>query len=178
MNKALFLDRDGVINIDHGYVYQKENFEFVEGIFDLCQIASNKGYLLIVITNQSGIGRGKYSTKQFFELSEWMKSEFLTNNIKITDVFYCPHHPSKAVDEYLKQCDCRKPEPGMILDAANKYNIDLKQSIFIGDKTSDMKAAASAGITRRILISSEYIDNQEISASRISSIKEASSYID
>ncbi len=178
MNKALFLDRDGIINIDHGYVFQKENFEFVEGIFELCQEAMAKGYLLIVITNQSGIGRGKYTAEQFLVLTQWMKAQFKLNNVVIDDVFYCPHHPVKAVGEYLKECDCRKPEPGMILAAAQKHHIDLKQSIFIGDKTSDMQAAENAGIHNRILLTSHYQDYKHITAHRIDTLEQASRYID
>ena len=102
MNKALFLDRDGIINVDHGYVYQEENFEFVEGIFELCTKAQVNGFMIIVITNQSGIGRGKYSEREFEELCQWMKAEFQQRNIVIDDIFYCPHHPTNAKGEYLQ----------------------------------------------------------------------------
>jgi D-glycero-D-manno-heptose 1,7-bisphosphate phosphatase len=177
MNKALFLDRDGIINVDHGYVYQKENFEFVDGIFELCFEASNKGFMLIVITNQSGIGRGKYTVTQFKELTDWMKDKFAAKNIFIDDVYFCPHHPSKASGVYLTECGCRKPEPGLILKAAEKYDIDLKQSVFIGDKGSDMQAAAAAGINNRILLASKYDDKTNIQAQCIDKITQASSLI-
>jgi len=177
MNKALFLDRDGIINVDHGYVYQKENFEFVDGIFDLCLAASKKGYLLIIITNQSGIGRGKYSTAEFLALTEWMKEEFSKHDVKIDDVYFCPHHPIKGQGEYLKNCQCRKPEPGLILDAQKKHHIDLQQSVFIGDKVSDMQAAQLAGIPNRLLVAGQYDDNDEVTAQRIASVKLASRYI-
>jgi len=152
MNKALFLDRDGIINVDHGYVYQEENFEFVEGIFELCTKAQVNGFMIIVITNQSGIGRGKYSEREFEELCQWMKAEFQQRNIVIDDIFYCPHHPTNAKGEYLQSCYCRKPEPGMIIAAQKKHEIDLAQSIFIGDKKSDMRAANSAGVKYRLLV--------------------------
>lgn len=177
MNKALFLDRDGIINVDHGYVYQKENFEFVEGIFDVCLDAQKKGYMLIVITNQSGIGRGKYSVEQFKQLSNWMTEQFKAKNIVIADVYFCPHHPTNATSEYLKVCTCRKPQPGLILKAAEKYQIALSESVFIGDKVSDMKAAIAAGIKNRILLASQYDDESNIEAQRITNISLASSLI-
>ncbi|WP_206483965.1 D-glycero-beta-D-manno-heptose 1,7-bisphosphate 7-phosphatase [Thalassotalea sp. G2M2-11] len=178
MNKALFLDRDGIINVDHGYVYQKENFEFVAGIFELCRQAMAKGYLLIIITNQSGIGRGKYTIQEFDALTRWMKEEFKKQQCLITDVYYCPHHPTKGKGEYLKACQCRKPEPGLLLKASDEHKIDLKQSIFIGDKTSDMQAAQAAGIHNRILLASKYDDHQQITAHRIDELTAASTYID
>ncbi len=178
MNKALFLDRDGIINVDHGYVFKKENFEFVDGIFELCRLASDKGYSLIVITNQAGIARGYYNEEDFLTLSSWMKLQFKHENINIDDVFYCPHHPTEGKGELLKTCSCRKPEPGMIIQAAEKHNVDLKQSIFIGDKISDMQAAQNAGVYKRILVASQYDDHQQITAHRITSIKQASQYID
>ena len=152
MNKALFLDRDGIINIDHGYVYQRDNFEFVDGIFELCSKAMACGYMIIVVTNQSGIGRGKYTEVDFEVLCRWMKVEFLQKGIKIDDIFYCPHHPISAKGQYLLSCSCRKPEPGMILKAQKKHNIALEKSIFVGDKKSDMLAANSAGVKHRLLV--------------------------
>jgi D-glycero-D-manno-heptose 1,7-bisphosphate phosphatase len=138
-NKALFLDRDGVINIDKGYVHKIEDFEFIEGIFDLCKSYQDKGYLIIVITNQAGIARGYYTEEDFLKLSEWMKKEFAKKNVIITDIFYCPHHP-----DFTGECECRKPKPGMILEAAKKYNIDLSKSILIGDKITDIEAGKRA----------------------------------
>ncbi len=178
MRKALFLDRDGIINVDHGYVYKKEDFEFVDGIFDLCNLAIEKGYLIFVITNQSGIARGKYSISQFKELSDWMKSQFKSNGIHIEKVYFCPHHPTKGKEEFLKACSCRKPEPGMIFQASTEYKLDLKQSIFIGDKTSDMQAAEAAGIHNRILVASQYKEHHSIKAHRVSNITQASTFID
>jgi len=177
MNKALFLDRDGIINIDHGYVYQPENFEFVEGIFELCRDASSKGYSIIVITNQSGIARGKYTEDDFYSLSAWMIQQFKSNDVIITDIYFCPHHPNKGIGNYLKKCHCRKPKPGLILQASNEHDINLKESIFIGDKVSDMQAAEAAGIENRILVAGKYEDIQHISAKRISNLILASAFI-
>ncbi len=152
MNKVLFLDRDGIINIDHGYVHSHEEFTFIDGIFDVCLHAINLNYLIIVITNQSGIARGYYTEEQFSQLTQWMKNEFEQKNITITGVFYCPHHPEKGIGKYKRVCECRKPKPGLILQAQNKFDIDITKSIFIGDKLSDMEAAEAAGITTRILV--------------------------
>jgi len=177
MIKALFLDRDGIINVDHGYVYRQEEFEFIDDIFAVCLDAQTKGYEIFVITNQSGIARGKYTVKQFEALSLWMTSVFESKGITISDVYHCPHHPDKGIGEYLKSCDCRKPEPGMLLKAEKEHNIDLVNSIFIGDKVSDMQAADNAGIRNRILLVDRYNDNQAIKANRINEIIEASLYI-
>ncbi|WP_068546858.1 D-glycero-beta-D-manno-heptose 1,7-bisphosphate 7-phosphatase [Thalassotalea crassostreae] len=170
MNKALFLDRDGIINIDHGYVYQADQFEFVEGIFELCQHAQAKGFQIIVITNQSGIARGMYGEEQFLKLTDWMKKEFLERQVNITDVYFCPHHPTKGNEHYKITCDCRKPAPGMLIKAAKKHNINFSESFFVGDKVSDMQAAEAAGIENRILVSGKYGDDQAISALRLENV--------
>ena len=145
-NRALFLDRDGVINHDAGYTSIAENFKFIDGIFDLCRAAKQLGYLIIVVTNQAGIGRGYYAEVDFLELTEWMCERFKSEGAPITEVFYCPYHPEYGVGDYKKESFDRKPNPGMILRAAEKYKIDLEQSIMIGDKDSDMKAANKANV--------------------------------
>ena len=152
--KALFLDRDGVINVDHGYVYQSKKFEFIEGVFSACKVFYDAGYKIIVVTNQSGIGRGYYSEDDFLLLTDWMKEQFKAHQVSISDVYFCPHHPNKALPAYLKQCDCRKPEPGMLLDGIKAYNIDPQKSIMVGDKLSDMQAASKAGIAVKVLVQS------------------------
>ncbi|WDE09924.1 D-glycero-beta-D-manno-heptose 1,7-bisphosphate 7-phosphatase [Thalassomonas haliotis] len=157
MAKALFLDRDGIINIDHGYVHKIDDFEFVDGIFELCRLAVAKGYEIFVITNQAGIARGLYGVADFEILTSWMLMQFKEQGINIKEVFYCPHHPTKGVNEFKMTCQCRKPAPGMILQAQEKHKIDLEQSIFIGDKPSDMQAAEAAGISNRILVASRYL---------------------
>lgn len=177
MKKALFLDRDGIINVDHGYVFQKENFEFVDGIFELCRLASQRGYIIIVITNQAGIARGYYSEEDFQQLTDWMKHQFKSENVVIEDVFYCPHHPTQGKGDLLKACSCRKPEPGMIISASEKHNVDLTLSIFVGDKVSDMQAAQNAGIEQRILVASQYDDSQQVKADRVQFLKDASRFI-
>ena len=148
-NRALFLDRDGVINYDSGYTSRAENFEFIDGIFDLCLAARRLDYLLIVVTNQSGIGRGFYSEQDFFRLTKWMHERFSAEGAPITDVFYCPYHPVQGIGHYKKDSFDRKPNPGMLLRAAEKQGLDLERSIMIGDKDSDMRAARNAGVEVR-----------------------------
>jgi len=177
MNKALFLDRDGIINVDHGYVYRIDEFEFMPGIFTLCKEAQDKGYLIVVITNQSGIARGKYTEQDFHTLTSWMKEQFLTHQVKISDVFYCPHHPQKGTGIYLKSCRCRKPEPGMINTAVTKYNIKVEESFFIGDKISDMQAAIAAGVKNKFLLTDSNPENNELDINVISNISQFSSFI-
>ncbi len=151
MNKALFLDRDGVINIEKNYVYKIEDFEFIDGIFELTRKYQDMGYLIIVITNQAGIARGYYTENDFMKLTEWMQQEFEKNGIHITKVYYCPHHPDYGLGIYKKDCDCRKPKPGMILKAKEEFNINLKESILIGDKESDIEAGKRAGVGTNLL---------------------------
>ncbi|MGJ8693901.1 MAG: D-glycero-beta-D-manno-heptose 1,7-bisphosphate 7-phosphatase [Thalassotalea sp.] len=176
-NKALFLDRDGIINIDHGYVNKIEDFDFVDGIFDVCRHAQSLGYQLIVITNQAGIARGYYEITDFEQLTTWMKAEFAIEGINITDVFFCPHHPEQGVNEFVQVCECRKPAPGMIFEAQAKHHIELAESVFIGDKLSDIQAAAAAGIKNKILLSSNYGDNPQIDTHRINEISGAIQFI-
>lgn len=143
MRKALFLDRDGVINIEKNYVHSIGEFEFTKGIFELCRKFQNEGYLIIVITNQAGIGRKLYDKKDFFCLTDWMLDQFSRNGIVITKVYYCPHHP-----EFTGDCNCRKPKPGMILQATAEFNLALSECVLIGDHESDIQAGYNAGMQR------------------------------
>jgi D-glycero-D-manno-heptose 1,7-bisphosphate phosphatase len=144
--KALFLDRDGVINVEKNYVYRIEDFEFLPGIFDLCTIAKQRGFLLVVITNQAGIGRGYYSEADFNRLTEWMLEEFQAHDIKIDRVYHCPYHPTAGIGKYRQESFDRKPNPGMILKARQEFNLNLSQSVLIGDKNSDIEAGRAAGV--------------------------------
>ena len=146
MRKALFLDRDGVINIEKDYLYKIEDFEFIDGLFDLCKYYQELGYLIIVVTNQSGIARKYYSEADFTKLTDWMLHVFHENSIEISHVYHCPHHP-----DINGSCICRKPEPGMILQAQKEFDIDLSNSIMIGDKERDIEAALNAGIKETYL---------------------------
>jgi D-glycero-D-manno-heptose 1,7-bisphosphate phosphatase len=146
------LDRDGVINIDYGHVFEKEKIDFLDGIFDLCKRAQELGYLLIVVTNQGGIAKGYYTEEQFLDLTKWIENEFQKRGIKITKTFYCPHHPEGKIEKYSKSCEDRKPNPGMILKAIEEFNIDPANSIMIGDKETDIEAAEAAKIGRKFLV--------------------------
>ena len=145
--KALFLDRDGVINIDHGYVGRVEDFDFVDGILELIREAEAEGYLPIVVTNQSGIGRGYYSEADFEKVTAYMLKKMQEAGIGIgrEQVFFCPHSPEE-------QCACRKPQPGMFLEAARRFDLDMPASWMIGDKATDIEAAEAAGVGHRVLI--------------------------
>lgn len=155
MDRALFLDRDGVINYDHGYAYLESDFEFVEGIFDVGRIAEASGYKVIVVTNQAGIGRGYYTESQFRHLSRWMCEQFAIEGIRITDVYFCPHHPEHGVGPYLRECPCRKPNPGMLVRAAREHDIDLGLSILVGDKHTDIEAGMRAGVGCTVLFGTQ-----------------------
>lgn len=151
MRRALFLDRDGVINLDHGYVCRPEEFEFVEGIFGLCRKARDWGYLLFVVTNQAGIGRGYYSEAQFHALTGWMRGRFAEQGAQIEQVYFCPFHPEHGLGGYRRESEFRKPGPGMILQAAREHGLDLAASALIGDKDSDIAAGRAAGVGLNIL---------------------------
>jgi D-glycero-D-manno-heptose 1,7-bisphosphate phosphatase len=168
-NKALFLDRDGVINHDYGYVHKIDNFDFIEGIFDLVREAKQKDYLVIIATNQAGIGRGYYSEEDFIFLMDWVRDKFLLNKGYIDDVYFCPYHPIHGKGLYRKDSNLRKPKPGMFQKAARNHEIILSDSILIGDKTSDIEAGLAAGIKSNILFSQdEKIDkNKFLTINRI-----------
>lgn len=148
--QALFLDRDGVINHDWGYTYRIEDFRWIDGIFDVARAAVRTGLSLIIVTNQSGIARGLYDEAAFAKLTDWMKQRFVDQGAPLTAVYHCPHHP-EGQGIYRRDCDCRKPKPGMLLAAARDHGLDLSASIMVGDKEIDMEAAAAAGIGRRVL---------------------------
>ncbi len=151
--KAAFLDRDGVINIDYQYVYKIEDFQFKKGIFELLKLLQDMGYTLFVVTNQSGIARGYYSVEDFYKLSDFMLKEFKKHKIVIQEIAFCPHHP-----DFTGECECRKPKPGMILDLAKRYNINLKESILIGDQKRDIECAKNAGVGKSYLVQNSLFD--------------------
>ncbi|OOF20256.1 D-glycero-beta-D-manno-heptose-1,7-bisphosphate 7-phosphatase [Salinivibrio sp. IB574] len=151
---AVFIDRDGVVNVDHGYVADIDNFEYIDGVFDACRGLKEKGYLLVLVTNQAGIARGYYSEQDFLQLTEWMDWNFADKGVDFDGIYYCPHHASEGVGEYRIDCDCRKPKPGMLIEAQQELDIDMSRSVMVGDKADDMKAAQAAGVATRILVRS------------------------
>jgi D-glycero-D-manno-heptose 1,7-bisphosphate phosphatase len=146
--RALFLDRDGVINEEIGYLACKEDVQFVSGIFDLCRRAKELDYITVVITNQSGIARGLYSEHQFLELMAWMKEQFNLHQASLDAIYYCPYHPEHGVGIYKKDSEDRKPNPGMIIRAQRDLDLDLTASILVGDRCIDVQAGISAGVGR------------------------------
>jgi D-glycero-D-manno-heptose 1,7-bisphosphate phosphatase len=166
--KIIFLDRDGVINKEVGYLYQTQDFKFIDGIFESCKYFKTLGYEIIIITNQSGISRGYYQEKDFHSLTKWMLIQFDNQGVNILDVFFCPHGPEST-------CNCRKPKPGMLLEARNKFNIDMANSWMIGDKEADISAANAAGINNTILVKSGHMIDEANSNAKfiLKSIKES-----
>lgn len=137
MNKAIFLDRDGTINVEKHYLYKIEDFEFLPGAIAALKKLQDAGFLLIIITNQSGIARGYYSQEDFFKLNTWMLEELKRHDVIISDVYYCPHLPDARIEKYRKTCECRKPKLGLFEQAVIEHNIDLGHSFAIGDKLRD-----------------------------------------
>jgi D-glycero-D-manno-heptose 1,7-bisphosphate phosphatase len=146
--RALFLDRDGTINVDYGYVYQRENFHFIDGIFELVAAAKSLGYLVIIVTNQSGIGRGYYTEADFKSLMGWVQDQFACHGGCIDAIYFCPDHPEFGRGSYKRDTWMRKPGPGMLLEAAQAMKINLSQSVLVGDSLTDLTAGKSAGVGR------------------------------
>ncbi|WP_343614676.1 HAD family hydrolase [Novosphingobium sp.] len=149
---ALLLDRDGVINEDRGYVHRMEDFAFMPGVFELVREARQRGMAVMVVTNQSGIGRGLYSEADFASLTGWMMDRFAEAGAPIDRVYHCPYHPTAGQGQWRADHPWRKPAPGMLLQAAEDFDLDLSVSAMIGDNSSDMQAAQAAGVGCRILI--------------------------
>ena len=164
--KIIYLDRDGVINEDFGYVSKIENFKFVNGVFEACKEFLALGYEIIVVTNQSGIGRNYYSEDEFLELTKHMRNEFKKEDIDILNLYYCPHNPDD-------NCSCRKPKTGMILQSLNDFEIDFNNSWLIGDKIIDIECAKNGNIPHRILINENIVDSKDflLAKSLLDSVK-------
>ena len=137
MNKAIFLDRDGTINIEKNYIYRKEDFEFIPGAIEALRNFKQAGFRLIVITNQSGIARGYYTEEDFQKINSWMQLTLSKQGAEIDKVYYCPHHPDAIYNRYRKECNCRKPKTGLFFQAVKDFNIDLNCSYAIGDRLRD-----------------------------------------
>jgi D-glycero-D-manno-heptose 1,7-bisphosphate phosphatase len=146
--RALFLDRDGIVNLDTGFVHRREDFVFLDGVFDLAAAATRQGYLLVIATNQSGIGRGLYSEDAFQALMRWVAAEFAARGTPLARIEHCPDHPDRATDR-------RKPAPGMLRDAAAALGLDLAGSIMVGDGLRDVEAGRRAGVGTCVLVTTD-----------------------
>lgn len=158
---AAFLDRDGVINVDHGYVSRAADFEWVPGVLSAARRLHQHGFALVVVTNQSGIGRGYFTEQDFLALTDWMRGEFEQAGAPVAGVYFCPHHPAAALGSLRVDCLCRKPAPGMLLRAAQDLDLALPDSVLFGDKPTDLQAAQAAGIPQRWLLATNGTDPLE-----------------
>ena len=150
--RALFLDRDGVVNEEVGYLHRAEEVRFVDGIFSLCRTAVGLGYKLIVVTNQAGIARGYYTEADFVALMEFMRGELREEGIELDAVYYCPFHPEHGVGEYKREHEDRKPGTGMLRRGVREFGVELSESVLVGDRCSDVAAANAAGLRQAFLI--------------------------
>ncbi len=151
MTRALLLDRDGVVNRDIGYLYRLEEVEFIDGVFMTCRAFQRAGFRIVIVTNQSGIARGYFTVQDFETLTTWMRQCFEAHGVRLDGVYYCPHHPSAGSGVYARACRCRKPQPGLIVQAARELSLDLAQSLLVGDKRSDLEAGRRAGVGKVVL---------------------------
>lgn len=174
---ALFLDRDGVINVNHGYVHKREEFDFIDGIFDLVRHARRQGYKVVVITNQAGIGRGYYTEDAFHQLTNWMLDQFFAADAPIDRIYFSPFHPTAGIGQYLRDDFTRKPNPGMIIQAQKDLDIDLCISVLIGDKESDIQAGVAAGIGTNLLFASRRPHSLEEGCRNITKLQDAKAFL-
>jgi D-glycero-D-manno-heptose 1,7-bisphosphate phosphatase len=162
INRAVFLDRDGTVNVEKEYLHRTEEFEFIPGAPDAIRLLNDAGFLVIVVTNQSGIGRGYYDEAAVHRLHRYMDVELARHGAVVDAYYLCPHHPLHGIGGYLRECGCRKPLPGMLLAAADAFSIDLNSSYIIGDKMADMEAGLAAGC-RPLLVRTGYGDQEPVS---------------
>ena len=152
LRPAAFIDRDGVLNVDHGYVFRVQDFEWLPGAIDALGQLQRAGYALVVITNQSGVARGLYTLDDVDLLHAHLRADLQAHGVQVAGIYACPHHPDGVVPEYSLNCVCRKPMPGMIEQAAHDHGLDLTASWLFGDKASDIEAGRRAGVGRCWLI--------------------------
>jgi D-glycero-D-manno-heptose 1,7-bisphosphate phosphatase len=150
--RALFLDRDGVVNVEIGYLHRIEDVEFMPGIVSLCRTAMRLGYRLVVVTNQAGIARGLYSEEQYQELTEWIRGELRREGVDFDAVYHCPYHPEHGIGGYKREHEDRKPGTGMLRRAVREFGVSLEDSVMVGDRCSDIAAANAAGLRQAFLI--------------------------
>nr|ADA82651.1 D,D-heptose 1,7-bisphosphate phosphatase [Candidatus Blochmannia americanus] len=151
---AIFIDRDGTINIDKNYVHSIDNFFFIDNVIDAMITLKKMNFFLIIVTNQSGIARGLFTQYEFLLLTQWMVSYLGLHHVYIDAVYFCPHHIQGTVKQFQRACLCRKPKPGMLLDAKKRFNINMTTSYMVGDTENDMLAGQSAGVGTKVLVCS------------------------
>ena len=154
MRRAAFIDRDGVINEERDYVHRPEDFHLLPGVVDGLRRLQQAGFALVVVTNQAGIARGLYGEAEFARLTEYMTALLQRQGVTLAGVYHCPHHPSAGIGPWRVDCDCRKPKPGMLLQAARELSLSLPDSVLVGDKSSDIEAGRRAGVGRCLLVTS------------------------
>ncbi|HLO27052.1 MAG TPA: D-glycero-beta-D-manno-heptose 1,7-bisphosphate 7-phosphatase [Geobacteraceae bacterium] len=160
--RAVFLDRDGTINVEKDYLHRTEEFEFIPGAPEAIRLLKDAGFLVIVVTNQSGIGRGYYDEAAVHRLHRFMDDELARHGTAVDAYYICPHHPLHGIDEYRKECGCRKPLPGMLFEASEDFSIDLAASYIVGDKMADVAAGLAAGC-RPLLVMTGYGEKESAS---------------
>ena len=158
--RAVFLDRDGTINVEKGYVHKAEEFELIQGVPEALRLLRENGFILVVITNQSGVARGYYPMEAVHRLHRHMDQELARRGAAVDAYYVCPHHPDGDVREYAKVCECRKPMAGMLMEAARDHSINLASSYMIGDKPSDIEAGLKAGCRSLCVASGHGADGQ------------------
>lgn len=150
--RALFLDRDGVVNVEIDYLHRIEDVEFMPGIVSLCTTAMRLGYRIVVVTNQAGIGRGLYTEDDYQILTLWMREQLRGEGVEFDAVYHCPYHPEHGIGEYRREHEDRKPGTGMLRRAVTEFGVSLTESVMVGDRCSDIAAANAAGLRQAFLI--------------------------
>lgn len=151
---AAFIDRDGVINEERGYVHRIDDFVMLRGAVEGLRLLQNAGFSIVVVTNQAGIARGLYTEDDFARLTRHMRVLLADSGVKLTAVYHCPHHPDPGLGAVGQDCECRKPKPGMLLRAGRELGLDLSGSVLVGDKIGDIEAGRAAGLALNVLVSS------------------------
>ncbi|WP_446786928.1 D-glycero-alpha-D-manno-heptose-1,7-bisphosphate 7-phosphatase [Macellibacteroides fermentans] len=175
-NKAIFLDRDGTININYGYVYKPEDFVFTYRAIEALKLLYDEGFSLFIITNQSGIARGYYSEKDLLFLNEWLLCILKNNGIEISSIYYCPHHPKGVIKKYSYECDCRKPKTLLFEKAIEEFNISTKGSFAVGDNLSDLEITKSTNV-KGILLNDDTFDEKERHIITFNNLYQAAKFI-
>ena len=160
MHRVAFLDRDGVINYDYGYVHKKSNFKYIENAVNAMSKLNSNGFKIIIVTNQAGIAKGHFTEDEYHSLTEWYVNELKEKKVEIFDIFFCPYHIDSEILKYKKDSFLRKPNPGMFFEAFSKHHIDKNNSFMVGDKVSDIKASLAAGIKNNFLIANESLKSE------------------